>query len=206
MEEKTLDKIFEFTRKSELLKDTKRWQNTPLMINKETSAAHSWHLALLVPIVAKELNLDIDVNKAILVALVHDIVEALAGDTDFSLIATGKKTVEEKHQKEVEAIDEFYKSLPKESGEMIKSIWFEYENAKTREAKFVKALDKIEAINHMLVIGMKCYNHPQFIAPYPNKAVKNFPELKPMLKKLHDQLKPQYEKLNWPWKPEYEDY
>lgn len=201
-----LEKIFEFTKKSELLKQTKRWGNTPQMVNKETSAAHSWHLALLVPIVAKELNLEVDVSRAVLVALVHDIVEALAGDIDFSLIATGKKTKKQKHDGEVKAIAKIKKSLPEKSGKIISDLWYEYEKAETREAKFVKALDKIEAINHMVVIGMECYDHPDFIAPYPNKAVKNFPELMPMLKKLHDKLKPAFKKLNWPWKPEYDNY
>lgn len=201
-----LEQIFEFTKKSELLKDTKRWLNTPQMVNKETSAAHSWHLALLVPIVAEELDLNIDVARATLVALVHDLVEALAGDTDFSLIATGKKTVEQKHDGEMKAIAEFEKSLPEKSGKMIKDIWWEYEKAETREAKFVKALDKIEAINHMIIVGMKCYDYPDLIAPYPIPAIKNFPELKPLLKLQHEKLKPEFAKLGWEWKKEYDNF
>ena len=70
----------------------------------------------------------------------------------------------------------------------------------------MKALDKIEAINHMIVVGMQCYDYPDLIAPYPIPAVKNFPELKPLLKKQHEKLKPEFVKLGWEWKPEYDNY
>lgn len=201
-----IEKIFEFTKISGKLKDTKRWGDTPQMINKESSAAHSWHLAILVPIICKELNIDINVDRAVMIALTHDLVEAIVGDTDHSLIAKGIKTKEEKHDKESAAIEEFEQSLPPDSGKLIKEAWQEYEKAETREAKFVKALDKIEAINHMINVGMQCYDYPDLIAPYPIKAVRNFPELKPVLQKQHAVLKPEFKKLGWPWKPEYDKY
>ncbi len=58
-----LDKIFEFTKISNKLKQTKRWLHTPTMIDKESTAAHSWHLALLVPIIASEFKLDLDICR-----------------------------------------------------------------------------------------------------------------------------------------------
>jgi hypothetical protein len=70
----------------------------------------------------------------------------------------------------------------------------------------VKALDKIEAINHMIVLGVDCYDYPDLIALYPIPAVRNFPELKPILKELHKRLKPEFAKLNWEWKKEYDNY
>lgn len=201
-----IEKIFEFTKISEELKNTKRWMHTVQMTKKETSADHSWHLALLVPIVAKELNLDVNLEKSILLALIHDLVEAIAGDTDYSSIANGINTIEDKNRKERQAIKEIEKSLPEKSGKMVKEIWEEYDKAETKEARFIKALDKIEAINHMLVVGMQCYDQPDLIAPYPIKAVINFPDLKPVLKELHKRLKPTFAKLNWEWKKEYDNY
>lgn len=174
------------------------------MAIKETSADHSWHLALLALVVCVELKINVDTDKSLKIAIVHDLVEAIAGDVDNSLIAFGKMTKEEKYAEELKAIKQLEQSLPLDSGKMIKELWHEYEEGKTKEARFIKALDKIETINHMLAIGTSCFDHPELIAPYPNKAVNNFPELRPVLKEIHKKLKEEYKKMGWPWKPEYE--
>jgi putative hydrolase of HD superfamily len=46
----------------------------------ENSAEHSWHLALGLLAVARELNLTIDLDKALRMALIHDLCEIDAGD------------------------------------------------------------------------------------------------------------------------------
>lgn len=48
---------------------------------RENSAEHSWHLALGLLTIAHELDLKIDVEKALVMALVHDICEIDAGDS-----------------------------------------------------------------------------------------------------------------------------
>jgi putative hydrolase of HD superfamily len=199
-----IKQLFNFLEISERLKTTKRFLNTKEMKQKESSADHSWNLALLTFMTAEELKLDIDILKAVKIALVHDLVEALAGDTDYSLIAFGIKTPAEKNENEISAMKIIEKVAPKESGQELVNLWQEYEKAETREARFVKALDKIEGINHMLCKGHKCFDHPELVAPYPNKAVQNFPELIPMLQELQKRLKPEFEKHGWEWKKEYE--
>jgi 5'-deoxynucleotidase YfbR-like HD superfamily hydrolase len=154
--------------------------------------------------VAKELKLDLDIKKSLMLALTHDLVEALAGDTDHSLIAFGIKTQEEKEDAELQAINDICAILPPLSGEKIKAFWHEYEEGKSIEAKYVKALDKIETIDHMVVIGSECFDHPELIAPYPKKAVLNYPPLIPMYRKLLERLKPEFEKKGWEWLDEYE--
>jgi putative hydrolase of HD superfamily len=48
---------------------------------RENSAEHSWHLAVGLLTIANELNLKIDLHKALVMALVHDTGEIDAGDT-----------------------------------------------------------------------------------------------------------------------------
>lgn len=199
-----IKQIYNLLEITEKLKWTQRWLHTKEMQRKESTAAHSWNLTLLVFITATELNIDVDVNKAIKIALVHDLVEALAGDTDQSLIFFGKKTKEDKQNEELAAMKEIIKTAPKKSGLEIEKLWLEYEKAETREARFVKALDKIECINHMLCQGHENYDHPELIAPFPRKAVEKFPELLPMYQELLARLKPEYIKHGWEWKKEYE--
>lgn len=200
---KNTEKILEFTKISGKLKTTQRWLNTKTMTQKESSADHSWHLALLVPIVARELKLDVNIERSIMLALVHDLVEAIAGDTDHSLIAWGIKTAEDKNKQEIAAMVQIRESLSKETGTELHDIWNEYEAGKTSEARYVKALDKIETINHMLVIGRESFDHPELIAPYPKKAVLKFPELIPLYQELLDRLKPEFAKKGWKWLDEY---
>ena len=197
-------KIFDFIHTSEKLKETRRWSSVVRMPDKESSADHSWHTALLVIIFADEFNLKVDLERSLKLALVHDLAEAIAGDVDCSLIATGVVTKEEKYEAELAAIKKIRKMLPEISGREIESLWHEFEKAETTEGKFVKATDRIESIDHILLCGHTTFDYPDLIAPYPNKAVRNFPPLIPALRELQKRLKPLYAKLNWDWKKEYD--
>jgi len=202
MEDK-ISKIFDFLKIVEELKKTERWGTIRNMGRKESSADHSWSLAVFILVVAAELKIDVDILKSLKIALVHDLVEALAGDVDQVLIVTGRITKKQKIEAETKAMDEIYKTLPPESGKEIKQLWLEYEEGKTKEALLVKAMDKIESINHILNKGHGCFDYPELIAPYPNNAVNKFPELKPVLKELQKRLKPEYKKHGWEWTDEY---
>ncbi len=197
-----LEKIFNFLHKVEKLKSTLRYNKTTSG-RAESSAAHSWRLALLTFIIADELNLDIDINKAIKIALVHDLAEALVGDIDAILIAEGKFSKDKKELQEIEAIKDLKETLPESIGKEIANLWHEYNECKTREAKFVKALDKLETLTQLAESGYKTYDKPEFIANYANNAVKGFPELTEMLKIVKRKLKAEFDKGNIEWKEEY---
>ena len=199
-----IEKLFDFMEISHQLKKTLRYKNVKEMPWKESTAGHSWNVALLTFIIADEIDIKLDVLKALKIALVHDLVEAIADDVDHSLIAWGIVSKEEKNKNEIAAMEQIRKSLPERSGQEIYDLWYEYEEAKTPEAKYVKALDKIEGIDHMHCIGTECFDHPELIAPYPMKAVANFPELIPVLDELNKRLKPQFQEKGWEWKKEYE--
>lgn len=203
-QKETVSKIFDFLEISEKLKTTKRYLNTKEMKQKESSADHSWNLAMLAVIVGSEFDLKIDLLHALKIALVHDLPEAIAGDTDHSLIAWGIKTPKEKTDKETAAMKKISKTLPSKSGQDIYNLWSEYEEAASPEARFVKALDKIEGIDHMLCRGHESFDHPDLVAKYPLKTVRSFPEMEPLLEELQKRLKPKYKKKNWEWKKEYD--
>lgn len=102
--------------------------------NPESVADHSFRTALMTMVLAdKKLN----VNKSLKMALVHDLGESIVGDvperkgTDFK----------SKLKKESSAL----KKLAIFSGSNeIFSLWNEYENNKTKEAKFVQEINKLE--------------------------------------------------------------
>lgn len=195
------ERIFKFVEIGEQFKKTIRYSSAKRL--QESSAEHSWNLALASFIVAEELNLNIDALKSIQLSLFHDLPEAITGDIDYSFIYFGQKTKKDKHEGELVAIEKIKEIIGGETGWEIFNIWNEYENAETKEAKFIKALDKIEGINHVLCLGYKCFDHPELIAPYPNNATKNYPPIIPLLNELHSRLKPEFVKCNWEWKEEY---
>ncbi len=139
-----LGKIFDFLHKVGKLKLTFRFSEVKNMPEdlKDSSAAHSWRLVLMVFIVADELNLDINIEHALEIAIIHDIVEAITGDIDQVLIFDGKVSKEEKQRNEKEAMEKLKESLPLKLGNKVSNLWNEYEGSPTKEAKFVKALDK----------------------------------------------------------------
>jgi putative hydrolase of HD superfamily len=110
----------------------------------------------------------------------------------------------EKEKLEIRAINKLQQILPEHTGKEISELWNEYNECATKEAKFVKALDKIETLTQLAESGYKTYDKPEFIANYANKAVKDFPELLAMLKILKKKLKKEFDKGNIPWKEEYD--
>lgn len=197
-----LEKIFDFLRKIEKLKSTLRYNKTTSG-RKESSAEHSWRLALMAFIIADGLKLDIDANRAVKIALAHDLAEALTGDIDAISITEGKFSKEEKGKQEIKAITNLQKTLPELIGKEISGLWHMYNDGDTKEAKFVKALDKIETLTQLAESGYKTYDRPEFIPNYADQSIKSFPELLGMLKIVKEKLKAEFKKGNIEWKKEY---
>ncbi|MFA4880181.1 MAG: HD domain-containing protein [Candidatus Doudnabacteria bacterium] len=202
---KNLEKIFNFLHQVEHLKSTLRYTSLASG-RKESSAEHSWRLALMTFLVAEALELDLDSNHAVRVALVHDVAESVTGDIDAVKIGRKEFSEEEKHRLEMQAIKKIKNKLPLELGREIHNLWFEYEKSLTPEAKFVKALDKLETLTQLAEAGYKTYDAPEFIANYADLSVQNFSALKGMLKIVKRKLKAEFRKGNIPWKKEYNAY
>lgn len=198
-----LEKIFSFLSQAGKLKDVLRY-NEKRNGAKESVADHSWRLALMAFAMAEEVKVNVDVLKSTKMALAHDIAESITGDIDAVLIMEGKVTKEEKKKEEIMAMKEIKKIAPEKVGLEIYDLWDEYEKGETKEAKFIKALDKIETLMHLAESGYKTYDKPDLIPTYADGAVKNFPELLPMLKIVKKKLKDEFEKGGFEWKKEHD--
>ncbi len=105
----------------------------------ENVAAHSWRVALMALLLKDEVA-DVDINKVIRMCLIHDLGEAVTGD-----IPTFDKT--QKHEEiEKQAVDNLLKNLPDGLYREFRELFGEMDALETREAKFYKALDKLEAV------------------------------------------------------------
>lgn len=123
------------------LKKTKRtgWLKRDITEDVESISDHMYRMAMI----AMTLPLDnptISRERCIMMALVHDLAEAIVGDiTPECGISDG-----EKHRLEAEAMAEITKDLAPATAALVSGLWEEYEGAVTEEAKLVKQIDKFE--------------------------------------------------------------
>lgn len=101
----------------------------------ESVAAHSWGVAWLVLMLCPP---ELDRERALAMALVHDLAEARVGD----ITPHDGVTAEEKSRREREALAELLAPLPHRDS--LTALWEAYEAGTDPEAKLVKACDKLD--------------------------------------------------------------
>src|SRR5206468_2698482 len=110
---------------------------------QESVAEHTWRVALMVIMVAPYLDQTVDIEKCLKLALLHDLAEAETGDIPvFENQQRDRKQA--KYYNEQRAILHIKSMLNDEVGQQIYELWEEYERQECYEAKFVRALDKLE--------------------------------------------------------------
>lgn len=108
---------------------------------RESVAEHSWQMALMALIVHRYLDEPVNLEHALKMILVHDLVEAEARDIPF--FETGPRK-EQKQQREQEAIEKIRAMVDIQLGQEIYDLFQEFERAETGEARLAKALDNLE--------------------------------------------------------------
>ncbi len=109
---------------------------------KENDAEHAWHMAIMTYLLKEYANEDIDIARAMLMCLIHDIVEIDAGDT-YAYDEEGKKT---QKAREEAAADRIFGLLPTEQGRELRAVFEEFEEGTSKEARFVRAMDNLQPL------------------------------------------------------------
>ena len=109
---------------------------------KENDAEHSWHLALMVILLAEHADEPVDVGHTVKLVVVHDLVEIYAGDTPL-YDDVGARTQE---ARERAAADRLFGLLPGDQARELRALWDEFEARATPEARFAKAMDRLEPL------------------------------------------------------------
>lgn len=129
---KEIDKIKYIQRKTKLFHSDR----------PENDAEHSWHLAMMTIVLAEHSDVPVDVLKVLKMVLIHDIVEVDAGDT---FIYDTQKS-HSNTENELMAAKRIFGLLPDEQANELIAIWQEFEAGETPEARFAKAMDRIEPL------------------------------------------------------------
>ena len=109
---------------------------------KENDAEHSWHLALSAVLLKEHMKEEVDLTKVMIMVLIHDLVEIDAGDT-YAYDAEGATT---KREREVKAATRIFGLLPEDQGAYFRSLWDEFEEYETADAKFAHLLDNFQPL------------------------------------------------------------
>jgi putative hydrolases of HD superfamily len=133
-----MDELFRFLHLAERLKNELRHSWTS-QGRRESVAEHTWRMSLMAIVIAPHLSLKIDLCKTLKMIIIHDLVEALVGDVPVFAYTNAQ------FDKEKAAIDEIKTMLQTSAGADIYHLWHEFEMRLSNEAKFAKALDKMEA-------------------------------------------------------------
>ncbi|MFA4855971.1 MAG: HD domain-containing protein [archaeon] len=111
----------------------------------ESVADHSFRLALMSLVFAERQKLD--AGRALKLAIVHDLPEAICGDIAVRVKEEMQKVSNnEKKLLEESALKREMELLPLDVAREVKALWEEYEARETKEAKLVYELDRLEAI------------------------------------------------------------
>lgn len=130
----------EFIAEADKLKTILRASPLAAADRRENDAEHSWHLALMVLLLAEYADEPIDVGHAIKLVIIHDMVEIYAGDSPVFDAAAVVDQVE----REIAAAERLFTMLPPDQAGEIRALWDEFEAAQTPEARFCKAMDRLE--------------------------------------------------------------
>ena len=142
MEKERLEKQIDFILEEDKVKNIIRQTHLSGNGRRENDAEHAWHMAIMVYLLKEYANEKIDVAKAMMMALIHDVVEIDAGDT----YAYDPKGLETQKAREEQAAERIFGLLPDDQGEELKSLFQEFEASETPEARFVRAMDNFQPL------------------------------------------------------------
>ena len=140
-----MEKSIEFLKEIEQLKHVDRRVFHPQADRMENSAEHSWHVAMFVLLFAENFE-NVNRERLLKLALIHDLVEIYAGDT-YAFDEEGRKS---KKERESAAAQRLFSTLPSHLREEFHELFDEFETRATAEARIINSFDKLQTWTQIL--------------------------------------------------------
>ena len=142
MDRKRLEKQLTFILEADKEKNIFRQTHLSGHGRLENDAEHAWHMAIMIYLLKEYSNEEFDVAKAMLMALIHDLVEIDAGDT----YAYDTKRLKGQKEREKLAADRLFGMLPDDQRDELRALFEEFEACESAEARFAKAMDNFQPL------------------------------------------------------------
>ena len=148
MKQQELERIIRFANTVGKLKTTPRrgWNGLPV---GESVADHTCRLCLLVYAVTRSEATDVDADRCLRMALLHDVAECIIGD----ITPHDRISQTEKHRREAAAVSQLADLLGEQE---ISELWVEFEENKTAESQRVRELDFVETLLQAMEYEREC--------------------------------------------------
>jgi putative hydrolases of HD superfamily len=137
----SLERQIGFVLEADRLKTVTRQSRITDGSRHENSAEHSWHLALMALVLAGYAPPDADLGRVLAMVVVHDLVEIDAGDLFLYSDSAAQARQEEAERA---AADRIFTLLPAPQAAQVRALWDEFEERRTPEARFARALDRLQ--------------------------------------------------------------
>lgn len=113
---------------------------------KESSAEHSWGCLILADFFLSKIDQKIDRLRVYELLMYHDVVEIESGDMPINL------NLSDAHKKDLEhnGAKKLAEKMPNVLAEKFRAMFSEFENQKTVESRFARAIDVLDAEIHEL--------------------------------------------------------
>ena len=102
----------------------------------ENDAEHAWHMAIMAYLLREYANERVNIERVMIMCLIHDIVEIDAGDT-YAYDAEGLKT---QKAREEAAKERIFSLLPDDQKKELSALFDEFEANETPESRFAHAI------------------------------------------------------------------
>jgi len=145
-----LDDQITFLLEADRLKTVLRQSTLTDRSRRENSAEHSWHLALMALVLAEYALPGLDLQRVLTMLVLHDLVEIDAGDL-FAYAPPDALARQELAERA--AADRLFGLLPPGQSEWFRGIWDEFEERVSQEAKFARAMDRLQPMLINMVTG-----------------------------------------------------
>jgi putative hydrolases of HD superfamily len=150
---KTMERLqqqIRFITEIDLLKGVLRQTMLADLARRENSAEHSWHVAVMAMTLAEHAPPGTDIGRVTAMLLLHDLVEIDAGDL---FVYADAAQHARQLQAERAAADRIFAILPADQAASLRGLWDEFEERATAEARFARALDRLQPMLANLKAG-----------------------------------------------------
>ncbi len=111
---------------------------------QESVAEHTWRMSLMAILIEPLLDQKVDFARMMKMIIIHDLVEAEAGDISVLDQIRNPEIKIDKQNREELAIKRLRDMLNNTNGQEIFDLFYEFEAKETFEAKVANAIDKLE--------------------------------------------------------------
>ena len=155
---------------------------------RESVAEHSWRLGLMVILLAPALAEPVDLEKCLKMALIHDLAEAETGDQVAFQVTTSTQR-EQKFEREQQAMRHIQAILGTPLGDELFGLWMEFETQQSYEARFIRALDKLEVQLQHNEANMSTWLHREKLMIFQPQWLEQHCQFDPALRTLSQLIK-----------------